>query len=1069
MDTCLSYNACWLHNGLTQSGAWSDAQGEDPNVIRVASQAEFDILVDRFKEPPHCLDFTRNSCIQYRCLDGTIKSGSKKELHIGLGNANRQHEVGGPVSLVGGDADRAFVAVEPLKKGDKVFCHKEVKGTKLSRDRVGGIIDEDIDPTRRDVLVRFGIGPRSQVQARPLKDIIGNDGTGGTRSKGGKHGAEYRITYPCSRRKEQVGEASGEPKRQQQRNKVPLPGAGCTAKVQLIKWPHDPTLYADFSESLCKCNSESLCGCIHNHEIGEANIPFQAVSKSVMKFAEGLIRSGNTEPKAIVSLVHQHVGNYGKSNVGEDGRAINVSGADASNFNAKTAINLVSRMKLEQGTRKDASDKLSVEGWVEQMKAERSLLAFTQKGSKTIELKEAHGYITRECSKVGLSSEDFMLSFQTPRQAVRMTQFMSKFVATDSTHHTTGFDDFQLFVMLVADEQEAGEPVSYSLQSSGAHTMLSIWLQLLKDNGLAPTQTMQDCDLAEALAFQLVFGGDEFPPQTFYCIWHVLKAVRANMKKCGEACRPGGPSEKFAAAGPTHASEKLAFLLTWTFEEILQYATAAKLNIGSMAREQLANKIIEHDSKQERLSDGDLLDPDPRFRNESTIRREQLARGIKWICTGLSPSVDLHMNVVELFRNEVLPKGLLGELQVRKPPAKPQTINGQTGLDAHPVVNAGGTNGVVTFGDIWELFKSVLMAPTFERFNLLEKEMLEKCSGSAFHDYYMQQWHRHAEKWALYAMEDRYKIRTNMYVEAFNKVLKYNWFNGLRNMRVDDLVYMLYERIEAYYFHRSESYALGTGPRSEVQMQRDLRAIAAQRICDENQDGFANANAGTFIHEVPSEKTTGLMYTTDVAANTCTCPDRRRQLDHADQSAKDLGCCKHLLAARIYRGEVIGTSAPRPLDAADNNQLVLRPYLEGLNTPERLAQARAFLKDAEAYSASGGTGTRKVLETVMQAVKGQANTLPAPQMAPRAPISRNPPENYDKPLRIGNVQLERQRPKKKRAQVGTLQSKMGGIPDGTRCVRQKKQPSVTDVANQTRAPSKRLSLGRALGGERRKP
>ena len=92
---------------------------------------------------------------------------------------------------------------------------------------------------------------------------------------------------------------------------------------------------------------------------------------------------------------------------------------------------------------------------------------------------------------------------------------------------------------------------------------------------MAPTQTMQDCDLAEALAFQLVFGGDECPPKIFYCIWHVLKAVRANMKKCGEPCRPGGPCEKFAAAGPTHANEKLNFLLSWDVQEILQYAKAA--------------------------------------------------------------------------------------------------------------------------------------------------------------------------------------------------------------------------------------------------------------------------------------------------------------------------------------------------------------------------------------------------------------------------------------------------------------------------------------------------------------
>ena len=65
-------------------------------------------------------------------------------------------------------------------------CHKVVKGKKLSRERVEGIIDEEVGPTRRDVLVRFGVVTRSQVQTRPLKDIIRDDGTGGQRSKGRK-------------------------------------------------------------------------------------------------------------------------------------------------------------------------------------------------------------------------------------------------------------------------------------------------------------------------------------------------------------------------------------------------------------------------------------------------------------------------------------------------------------------------------------------------------------------------------------------------------------------------------------------------------------------------------------------------------------------------------------------------------------------------------------------------------------------------------------------------------------------------------------------------------------------
>ena len=162
------------------------------------------------------------------------------------------------------------------------------------------------------------------------------------------------------------------------------------------------------------------------------------------------------------------------------------------------------------------------------------------------------------------------------------------------------------------------------------------------------------------------------------------------------------------------------------------------------------------------------------------------------------------------------------------------------------------------------------------------------------------------------------------------------------------------------------------------------------------------------------------------------------------------------MAARIYRGEVVDTSAPRPLHAADNNQLVLRPFLEEQNTPERLAQLNAFLKVAEAHSASGATVTRKVLKTIMEAIEEPANTLTAPRMAPRAPTGSSAPGGYDMPHRIGNVPLERQRTKKK----GTLQAMMGGIPDEQRHVRQRRTPSVADVANQTRVPSKRISLSR---------
>lgn len=219
-----------------------------------------------------------------------------------------------------------------------------------------------------------------------------------------------------------------------------------------------------------------------------------------------------------------------------------------------------------------------------------------------------------------------------------------------------------------------------------------------------------------------------------------------------------------------------------------------------------------------------------------------------------------------------------------------------------------------------------------------------------------------------------------------------------------------------------------------MQMQRGMRAIAAKCVYDNNPDGFANTNTDTSIHEISSDTTAGLMYTNDFAANTCTCPDHKRQLDHADQRAKDLDCYKPSLSARIYRGEVVDTSATRPLHAEDNDQLVLRPFLEEQHTPKRLAQLNAFLKGAEAHSASGTTSTRNVLETVMKAIEEPANTLTVPRKAPRVPTGTSAPGRYDMPHRIGDVPLERQRsPGLKR--VGTLQDTMGEIPDEDRRVR----------------------------------
>lgn len=58
--------------------------------------------------------------------------------------------------------------------------------------------------------------------------------------------------------------------------------------------------------------------------------------------------------------------------------------------------------------------------------------------------------------------------------------------------------------------------------------------------------------------------------------------------------------------------------------------------------------------------------------------------------------------------------------------------------------------------------------------------------------YFQNSCMRRKEKWAPYLIRD-YSSRTNMSVEAFHKVLKYNYFDGKRNRRCDLLIQALFD------------------------------------------------------------------------------------------------------------------------------------------------------------------------------------------------------------------------------------------------------------------------------------
>ena len=637
---------------------------------------------------------------------------------------------------------------EQLKQGDKVFCQKVMKSGQRTKELHEGTLTQDPVPKSGDVIVKFLKGNKTRLT--PLSNI-----SLGKSQAARAPGRVYQVVWVCNRTQQKSDSGPSGQRRGQQR--TARQEESCKARARLVKWKHDNALYADFSQALCGCGKDSFCGCAHNHPIGRENIVYQSIPEHVLDDIRQRCQQTGAKPALIAQAVREQ---HSHGNL--------VDGLPAAGWVSKITDKVVRNLMdstENNHSRLHEADSASVRMWAECMQRDGSLLAFKEVGSETILLKDESvegGYVEKPVNGLGLAADDFMLSFQTPRQAAadRMKEFMEKFIATDSTHHTTKFNNYQLFVMLVADEQNRGEPVSYSLQSSGGHQMLSVWLGLLKGNGLDPNQIMQDCDPAESLAFRNAFGDS---PKIFYCIWHVLKAVRGNMGKCRGAGRLAGPHEKFGGVGTSHGDELLEHLVGLPCDELLEHlehaavaplsAPVVGVGLGQQSQRHLVELLVKVDSNHKPLSDGDLRQPGKQFQNQTTIRREARARGIR--CARDSRGgFALDLTVQQLFGGDVSSKPLLGV----------------------PTPSGGGVrNGgadCVTQAGVWDLFKALLMAPTRLEFEALEKDLLRKCHGTAFKDYYVDQWQRKVTMWALYGMEGYFKVRTNMFVESFNKVLK---------------------------------------------------------------------------------------------------------------------------------------------------------------------------------------------------------------------------------------------------------------------------------------------------------
>ena len=135
------------------------------------------------------------------------------------------------------------------------------------------------------------------------------------------------------------------------------------------------------------------------------------------------------------------------------------------------------------------------------------------------------------------------------------------------------------------------------------------------------------------------------------------------------------------------------------------------------------------------------------------------------------------------------------------------------------------------------LFEQLSNSMNRQEFNIYARE-LETHTNQSFMGYFNRIM-RKKDKWAFCFMnEDQRKLRTNMNLESWHKTLKYYYFNGKRNYRVDHLIYMLLKmdddtKYSIKLHHEKGSlanYNRKTNSRHEISLKARMNRIDQEKV-----------------------------------------------------------------------------------------------------------------------------------------------------------------------------------------------------------------------------------------------
>ncbi|KAF7371998.1 SWIM-type domain-containing protein [Mycena venus] len=305
----------------------------------------------------------------------------------------------------------------------------------------------------------------SSLYTRQLRYVCSRAGTGGQK--------EYNKLHPDWNRKRG-------PKR-----------TDCKCTLIVKQYPDTSMVLGNYSD-------------IHNHDLGNANLPFTQIPKATREYIAGLLRL-KVAPEHILKMLHRGV--YDHDELFTQDLDENYV-ASCMEFIELRDIRRIEKEIEAEAIRLHPDDGQSTTLWVQRLRDKGHLLAFK---SKTDPVPPGSN----------LAHNLFLLVIQTNWQRQIFAKYGDKLVCIDATHNVTMYENLNLTTLVVRDKWGHGVPVSWMLASNGPKETITYFLKAnqLQSPATIPRRIISDLNWAQIHSCINVYN-----TIILLCWWHVLHA-----------------------------------------------------------------------------------------------------------------------------------------------------------------------------------------------------------------------------------------------------------------------------------------------------------------------------------------------------------------------------------------------------------------------------------------------------------------------------------------------------------------------------------------------------------------